>query len=61
MTPIASMAKFEDDLLTWAETDKVFNLLLRGELINSKMFEEFLQKSVAEHWKSFDKNKPSPI
>ncbi|KZV50788.1 spermine synthase [Dorcoceras hygrometricum] len=53
MIPIEELVKIEDDLMIRAETERVSELLLRRDLIRSKMVEEFLQKSMEKHWKPF--------
>ncbi|KZV24126.1 hypothetical protein F511_20113 [Dorcoceras hygrometricum] len=52
-------AKVEDLLFSWEETEKVSEFLQKRELIWFKMVEQHLRKAVAEHWKEFNKDKPS--
>ncbi|KZV26374.1 lysosomal alpha-mannosidase [Dorcoceras hygrometricum] len=59
MTPVEELTNIEDDMMVRAETEWVFDMLMRHELIRSTMVVELLQKSVEENWKSFDLNKPS--
>ncbi|KZV56111.1 hypothetical protein F511_16711 [Dorcoceras hygrometricum] len=61
MIPIEELTKIEDDIMTRAETDRVSELMIRRELIHSKMIIEFLEKSMVEHWESSNLNKPSGI
>ncbi|KZV44284.1 ABC transporter B family member 11-like [Dorcoceras hygrometricum] len=51
--------KTENKLFSWAETDKVSELLQRRDLVWYKMVEFHMREAVAEHWKNFHKDKPS--
>ncbi|KZV29139.1 hypothetical protein F511_41471 [Dorcoceras hygrometricum] len=46
-------------VLLFQKTEKVSEFLQRRELIWSNMVERHLRKVVAEHWKEFNKDKPS--
>ncbi|KZV38533.1 UDP-galactose transporter 2 [Dorcoceras hygrometricum] len=59
MTLVEKMAKIEDSLFPWAEMEKVSEMLQRRELIWIKMVEQRMCKAVADHWKEFQKDKPS--
>ncbi|KZV40832.1 (+)-gamma-cadinene synthase [Dorcoceras hygrometricum] len=45
--------------MLWAKTTKFSELIMRMEMIDSKMFEQFMQQEVAEHCKNFNKDKSS--
>ncbi|KZV46071.1 hypothetical protein F511_29841 [Dorcoceras hygrometricum] len=59
MKIVEEFAKVEDLLLPWEETEKVNELLQRRELIWYKMIEQHMRTIVTEHWKEFNKDKPS--
>ncbi|KZV50494.1 putative Xaa-Pro aminopeptidase 3 [Dorcoceras hygrometricum] len=56
---VEEFAKNENKLFSWAETEKVSELLQRRELILFKMVELHMREAVVEHWKNFHKYKQS--
>ncbi|KZV47705.1 Apocytochrome F [Dorcoceras hygrometricum] len=54
ITPITNLAKFEDEFLTWVETELVSELLKRLMLVQCKLYEMELKKKVDEHRANFD-------
>ncbi|KZV38281.1 fatty acid amide hydrolase [Dorcoceras hygrometricum] len=59
MKIVEEFAKIENKLFSWAETDKVSEMLQRRELIWYKMMELHMREAVAENLKNFYKDKPS--
>ncbi|KZV29341.1 hypothetical protein F511_18492 [Dorcoceras hygrometricum] len=59
MKLVEEFAKFENLLLPRAEMEKVNELLQRRELIWYKMVEQHMRKVLVDHWKDFNKDKPS--
>ncbi|KZV21454.1 hypothetical protein F511_17885 [Dorcoceras hygrometricum] len=59
MKLVEEFTKIEDILLSWADTEKVSELLQRRELIWFKMVEQHMRRVVAEHQKEFQKYNPS--
>ncbi|KZV21103.1 pentatricopeptide repeat-containing protein [Dorcoceras hygrometricum] len=56
---LGEFAAAENKLLPWAEKDRVNELLQRRDLIWYKLVKVILLEVVAEHWKNFNKDKPS--
>ncbi|KZV22934.1 zinc finger CCCH domain-containing protein 1 [Dorcoceras hygrometricum] len=59
MTPITNLAKIENELMPWAETELVSELLKWRMLVLYKMYEVELKKKVDEHRPNFDPARPS--
>ncbi|KZV31813.1 sporulation-specific protein 15-like [Dorcoceras hygrometricum] len=59
MTPISSMAKVEDELMTWAETELVSEFLKRWMFVQCKLYEKELKDKVDEHRDNLDTAEPS--
>ncbi|KZV46875.1 hypothetical protein F511_21101 [Dorcoceras hygrometricum] len=55
MTLIDSMAKIEDEFMSWAETKRVSELLQRRLLVQFRLYEKQLQEVVDKHRAEFDK------
>ncbi|KZV23506.1 serine/threonine-protein phosphatase 7 long form [Dorcoceras hygrometricum] len=59
MTPITNFSKIEDEFMSWAETELVFELLKRRMLVQCKLYEKELKEAVDEHRDNFDIITPS--
>ncbi|KZV32241.1 hypothetical protein F511_29420 [Dorcoceras hygrometricum] len=57
--PIIDLAKTEDEIMPWAETEPVSELLKRRILVQCKLYEMELKKKVDEHRANFNPAKPS--